>query len=91
MMDVRGKVREFLGGFLRNHHIGDDEDIFATGFANSLFVMQLVMLVERDFEVEVADDDLDFANFRSVTAIVEFVARKQALKLTAVAGQDGPT
>jgi acyl carrier protein len=85
MMDVRGKIREFLGGFLRNREIGDDEDIFATGFVNSLFVMQLVVLVEREFNIEVTDDDLDFANFRSVTAIVEFAERKQALKL-AMAG-----
>lgn len=79
MMDARGKIRDFLHGFLRNRNVVDDEDIFATGFVNSLFVMQLVTMVEREFGIVVADDDLDFANFSTVNAIVDFVERKRAL------------
>jgi methoxymalonate biosynthesis acyl carrier protein len=70
-------IREFLGRFIR-HQVGDDEDIFALGFVNSLFAMQLVMFVEKNFGVNVEDADLDLDNFRSVNAIAALVARKTA-------------
>ena len=79
MNDLRLEVREFLGQFFRQHDLKDDEDIFATGFVNSLFVMQLVLFVEKDLGVAVLDEDLEFDNFRSIDAIAAFVARKRAL------------
>jgi acyl carrier protein len=48
------------------------------GFVNSLFAMQLVLFVEKEFDVRVENDDLDLENFRSANAIVRFVERKQA-------------
>ena len=79
MNDLRLEVREFLGQFFRQHDLKDDEDIFATGFVNSLFVMQLVLFVEKDLGVAVSDEDLEFDNFRSIDAIAAFVARKRTL------------
>jgi acyl carrier protein len=77
-MDVKATTRKFLALFFKNHDIADDEDIFASGFVNSLFVIRLVTMVEREFGVEVGDDDLDFDNFRTLDAIAGFVARKQS-------------
>lgn len=70
------KIRQFLSKYLRNHEVRDDEDIFATGYVNSLFAMQLVMFVENQFGVAVEDEDLDIENFRSVEAIAALVGRK---------------
>lgn len=89
MMDARSKIHDFLHGFLRSD-VGDDEDIFATGFVNSLLVMQLVTMVEREFNITVEDDDLDFANFNTVDAIIGFVERKRTL-LPAASGHGGTT
>jgi len=77
MDDRKGKIREFLGRFFKNHALGDEEDIFALGFVNSLLAMQLVQFIEKEFEVSVEDDDLDFDNFRTVAAIDAFVERKK--------------
>lgn len=79
MTDVKLAIRDFLGQFVRQHDLKDDEDIFATGYVNSLFVMQLVLFVEKDLGVVVSDEDLEFDNFRSIDAIAAFVARKRAL------------
>ena len=54
----------------------DDEDIFETGLVNSLFAMQLVMFVEKEFGIEVADDDLSLDNFRTVNAMSQLVRGK---------------
>ena len=76
MMDAREQIREFVNRFFRGHELRDDEDIFATGYVNSMFAMQLVTFVEQTFGIQVESNDLELDNFRSVDAIGAFVARK---------------
>ncbi|UED83210.1 acyl carrier protein [Streptomyces profundus] len=74
----RPAIRGFLAQFFGDHQPADEDDIFATGFVNSLFIMQLVLFVEGEFELTVEDEDLEMANFNTVAAIDAFVARKRA-------------
>jgi methoxymalonate biosynthesis acyl carrier protein len=76
-MDNKQQIREFVSRFVRGHDLGDGEDIFATGFVNSMFAMQLVQFVETTFGITVESDDLDIDNFRSIDAIAALVERKQ--------------
>ncbi len=78
MTDVRTKIRDFITKFFQNVELQDDQDIFALGFINSLFAMQLVLFVEREFGISVENDDLDISNFQSINAIVNLVERKTA-------------
>lgn len=82
-MDTKQQIREFLSRFLRDHKLADDEDIFATGYVNSMFAMQLVQFVETEFGVAVENDDLDIDNFRSIDAIAALVDRKQGAAVQA--------
>jgi acyl carrier protein len=77
-MDNKTKIREFVSRFVRGYALGDGEDIFATGFVNSMFAMQLVQFVETAFGVAVENEDLEIDNFRSVDAIAALVERKTA-------------
>jgi methoxymalonate biosynthesis acyl carrier protein len=77
--EIRTKVREFISQFIRAHEFKNDDDIFALGFVNSLFAMQLVLFVENEFGLTVENDDLDLDNFRSVNAISGLVERKSAV------------
>ena len=74
---IRQQVRDFVMRFFRGHDLRDDEDIFATGFVNSMFAMQLVQFVESTFGITVESDDLELDNFRSIDAITALVMRKQ--------------
>jgi len=76
MEEVKGRVRKFLGRFFKKHELQDDEDIFALGFVNSLFAMQLVMFLEKEFSIRVDNKDLDLQNFKSINAIVELIESK---------------
>lgn len=78
MEENKQKIRAFLGRFFRKHELGDDEDIFALGFVNSLFAMQLVMFLEKEFAVRVENKDLDLTNFRTVNSIADFIGQKLA-------------
>lgn len=77
--EIRGKVREFVSRFVRGHELADGEDIFATGFVNSMFAMQLVQFVETTFGVTCESEDLELDNFRSIDALTAFVQRKQSV------------
>lgn len=76
MSDRLDTIREFVGNHINGLNIGNDEDIFATGYVNSLFAVQLVMFVENVFGVAVSGDDLDIRNFRTINHIDAFVANK---------------
>jgi methoxymalonate biosynthesis acyl carrier protein len=71
-------IRAFLARFFGEHRIEDDDDIFATGFVNSLFIMQLVLFVESEFALTVEDEDLEIENFNTVDAVAALVARKRS-------------
>ena len=75
---VKPGIHAFLGQFFDAYELSDDEDIFATGFVNSMFAMQLVQFVEGKFGITVDSEDLELDNFRSVSSLASFVERKQA-------------
>lgn len=78
MQENKEKVKDFISRYFRNHELGDDEDIFAAGFVNSLFAMQLVLFLEQEFKINVDSSDLDLSNFKTINAITDFVKRKTA-------------
>jgi acyl carrier protein len=73
---IRLPIRGFMTRSFEGRAVNDDDDIFALGFANSLFAMQLVAFVEGEFRIEIDSDDLEIDNFRSVAAISGLVERK---------------
>jgi acyl carrier protein len=74
---VVGKIRHFLAAYCRHQDLADDDDFFARGFVSSLVAMQLVLFVEKEFAVTIENEDLDLANFRTMTAIANLIARKR--------------
>ena len=77
MASVHDQIRDFLARHVRTATLGDDDDIFASGFVNSMFAMQLVLFVEKSFGVTVEQADLRLDNFRSVRALTALVERKR--------------
>jgi acyl carrier protein len=73
--DVRGEIRRFITAKFPQISLTDSDDIFALGFVNSLFAMELVMFVEKAFGVRAPNDELKLDNFRSLDRMAELVAR----------------
>lgn len=71
------KVRSFVESRVGTS-LDLEEDIFASGFVNSLLAIQLISFIEESFSVTIEDDELDPDNFRSIKAIVDFLAAKGA-------------
>jgi methoxymalonate biosynthesis acyl carrier protein len=73
--EILEKTKSFLAQFI-NVDVANDEDLFASGLVNSLFAMQLVLFIEKEFSIKVENEDLDYDNFRTLNAIVGFIERK---------------
>lgn len=76
MEENKVKIRKFLSRFFRKHELQDDEDIFSLGFVNSLFAMQLVMFIEKEFGIRIENNDLDLKNFSSINSINQLIEGK---------------
>jgi acyl carrier protein len=84
-VELEKKIREFIESNLvlldDEVALKNDADIFALGFVDSLFALQLISFLEETFAIEVNDQDLDISNFNSVAAIVAFVNNKKTLEV----------
>lgn len=80
-MSVDEIIRQFLTdnliSFEEDFKIGDNENIFESGFVDSTLAMQLVNFIEEEFKVVITDDELDLINFSTINRIVQFLERKK--------------
>ena len=79
MDERKTKIKAFLSRFFKNRELGDDDDIFAMGFVNSLLALQLVNFLQKEFAIVIDDEDLDLDNFRSINSMNALVERKSAI------------
>ncbi|MFE6921431.1 acyl carrier protein [Nocardia sp. NPDC057663] len=73
--DVRTEIRNFTAQRFPDGAIADDQDIFESGFVNSLFAMELVMFIEKRIDGRIPNDEVRLDNFRTVDSMTELVAR----------------
>lgn len=75
------KIKELITDYVRvnawEKSIDDDTPIFELGYVNSLFAIELMCFIEKNFQVKIKTTDLDINNFRTIDAICDFVRTKQ--------------
>jgi methoxymalonate biosynthesis acyl carrier protein len=74
--EIRERVRARVGPRLGGRALSDSDDMFALGYVNSLFALQLARMIEKEFGLRLDADDMDFDNFRTVNGIVTMVSGK---------------
>ncbi|TDV49788.1 acyl carrier protein [Actinophytocola oryzae] len=70
------EARERIRAFLCRHtgpDLADTDDYFALGMVNSLFAMQLVVFVQKEFGLTLGPQQMVFDNFRTVNGLVRLV------------------
>ena len=75
-LEIKSRAKRFLLKALRKQDIEDHEDVFAVGSLNSLFAMQLILFLEKEFEFRVESRDLNLDHFRTLNSISQFVTDK---------------
>lgn len=72
-------IREFYTSRANGMELGDDQDIFTTGYVTSMFALHALTWVEKTFDLDIASEDLMIDNFRTISSLVSFVERKASL------------
>ncbi len=60
--------------------IDDNTPIFELGYVNSLFAIELMCFLEKNFHIKIKTTDLDINNFRTIDAICNFVGNKKHIE-----------
>ena len=74
--NMKAKIREFLGRFIEESRVGDDDNIFETGLVNSLFALQLVSFIEQEFDISIENEELDIQHFKDINSIASLISKK---------------
>jgi acyl carrier protein len=81
-MSVKQQVRQFiLANYLftdDDSKLSDSQSLLQSGAMDSTGILELIMFLEENLNVKVADAEMIPANLDSVDNVVSFVARKQA-------------
>ena len=80
--EIKENVRSFILSSVNIPNFTDDDNLFESGIVNSLFAVQLMTFIEKTFAIEVAMEDLDIENFKSLSAAAAFVERKNGSHAT---------
>lgn len=74
--NVKKSIRSFLCKITRNNELDDSQDIFGSGLINSLYSIQLILFLEKEFDISIQSPDLNIENFRTVNALTDFIEEK---------------
>ncbi len=70
---IRARVRSYLESSVQARGFRDNEDLFTTGFVNSVQAAELTSFIERSFSISVSSGDR--IRLRTLDAIVDYVHR----------------
>ena len=74
--EVKSTIRKFIEKVTRKQEISDDEDIFEGGIINSLLTIQLLMFIEKKFQITIDNSDISLENFSTLNRIEKFIQSK---------------
>ena len=83
------EIRERIYGFLAQLKPADgltyDTELFKSKYITSLFALQIVMFLEKEFSIKLGRKDITEQNFHTINAMAELVQ----LRLGAGGGNNG--
>jgi D-alanine--poly(phosphoribitol) ligase subunit 2 len=75
---VSERVRRLFRESLNLDVTSEQTDLFESGMLDSLALVELLFAIEGEFQIQVALDELDIDDFRTVERISEFISSSQA-------------
>ncbi len=71
-------TQERIMEFFKSKNISDiqnDTDLFKGGYVNSLFALEIVMFLEKEFKIKIKNKDITEKNFKTVQSMAEVVEK----------------
>ena len=70
---IRMILTKILGESCNIEQVGDDDDLTLLGL-DSMGAIRLMVEIEKCFEIEIPDDDIDIDNFNTISKIYDYVS-----------------
>ena len=74
-MEINKRVTEIIQDKLGVDEISSDDNLIEDIGADSLDIVELVMELEREFGIQILDDEID-SNFTTVGHLIDFIQEK---------------
>lgn len=71
-------TQERIAEFFKNKGINDitaDTDLFKGGYVNSLFALEIVMYLEKEFGIKLKNKDIKEKNFKTISDMAAVIER----------------
>lgn len=76
-LNERKLICKFLQKYFDLSSLSDDDNFIERGLVNSLFSMQLIVYIEKTFDLSVPTEDISTENFSSVNRIIDYIIKKK--------------
>ncbi len=76
IQQIKEDIKLFLANSFKIKNINYSDDIFETGAINSLFFIQLLVLIEKKYKIDLDVGEFDPKQLTSIDAIAQFIFNK---------------
>jgi methoxymalonate biosynthesis acyl carrier protein len=73
---IKEELRKYFSRLLLNVEPDDEQNILELGLVHSLFAIQLIIFIEKEFGIELDDEEIDLKNVTSINAISQMIIKK---------------
>ena len=74
-MEARKEIiRKFFAEKRKKEVPDNDTDLFENGFVDSLFAIEIVVFLEKEFKIKIKNKEITKDNFRNINNIANVVA-----------------
>ncbi len=74
LQEIREKIYGFLARLKPAEGLQYDTELFKSKYITSLFALQIVMFLEKEFRIKLNRKDISEQNFHTINAMAELVA-----------------
>lgn len=74
LQEIREKIYNFLAQLKPTDGLQFDTELFKSKYITSLFALQIVMFLEKEFKIKLNRKDINEQNFHTINAMADLVA-----------------
>lgn len=74
LQEIREKIFNFLAQLKSADGLQYDTELFKSKYITSLFALQIVMFLEKEFKIKLNRKDINEQNFHTINAMADLVA-----------------
>ena len=76
LQEIKERIYQFLTKLKKADGLEYDTELFKSKYITSLFGLQIVQFIEKEFRIKLGRKDITEANFHTINAMAELVQQR---------------